>query len=91
MLQAARKHNVHVLSLPAHSTHGMAPLDRTCFAPLKVAWAECQRWEFFMTGVIRRDDVVRLYEEARKKAMTPANIISGYPLHCHGYLAAERH
>ncbi|CAD6958079.1 unnamed protein product [Tilletia controversa] len=78
MLQTARKHNVHVLSLPAHSTHGMAPLDRTCFAPLKVAWAECQRWEFFMTGVIRRDGVVRLYEEARKKAMTPANIISGY-------------
>ncbi|CAD6899466.1 unnamed protein product [Tilletia controversa] len=78
MLKLAQQHNVHVLSLPSHSTHGMAPLDRTCFSPLKVAWAEAQRMEFFMTGVVRRDDVVRLYEEARLKSMTPANVIAGY-------------
>ncbi|KAE8222475.1 hypothetical protein CF319_g4328 [Tilletia indica] len=78
MLKPARQHKVHVLSLPSHSTHGMAPLDRTCFSPLKVAWAECQRWEMFLTGVVRRDDVVRLYEGARAKALTAANITAGY-------------
>ncbi|KAE8220214.1 hypothetical protein CF326_g8796, partial [Tilletia indica] len=78
MLEMAVAANIHILALPAHTTHGMAPLDRTCFGPLKQAWAEAQRHEMMMTGVVRKEDVIRLYQEARQKAFTVANIRKGY-------------
>ncbi|KAE8219264.1 hypothetical protein CF319_g7014 [Tilletia indica] len=78
MLKLAVENKVHILSLPSHSTHGLAPLDRACFGPLKTAWAEAQRTEMMMTGVVRKEDVIRLYQTARKKALTSANITKGY-------------
>ncbi|CAD6937595.1 unnamed protein product [Tilletia laevis] len=78
MMKLAKQHNVHVLSLPSHSTHGLALLDRACFGPLKTAWAEEQRKEMMMTNVVRREDVIRLYQHARKKGLSEAYIRSAY-------------
>ena len=58
-IKLARERNVAILSLPAHCTHAMAPLDKTCFAPVKTAWAEAQRREMLLTGRIRKEDVIR--------------------------------
>ncbi|KAE8184802.1 hypothetical protein CF335_g7914 [Tilletia laevis] len=74
----ARAANVHILALPAHTTHGLAPLDRTCFGPLKQAWAEAQRTEMMLTSVVRKEDVIRLYQTAREQAFTVGNIQKGY-------------
>jgi len=82
MMQLAVKENIHVLALPAHATHGLAPLDRTCFGPLKVAWGEEQRVEMFMTGVVRREDVVR-YEPVEFPSL-------GQPVEAQSLLADAR-
>lgn len=41
----AREHNVHMISLPPHTTHKLQPLDRTIMRPFKAAYNEaCARW-----------------------------------------------
>ena len=45
VIQMARKNNVHMLSLPPHSTHKMQPLDRTIMGPFKNMFSEqCSLW-----------------------------------------------
>ena len=38
LIEAARKEGIHVLALPAHVTHWLQPLDRSCFGPFKAAY-----------------------------------------------------
>lgn len=45
VITTARENNVHILSLPPHSTHKMQPLDRTIMKPFKDAYNEaCALW-----------------------------------------------
>ena len=40
MIKLAAENGVIMFALPSHTTHIMQPLDRACFAPLKVAWRQ---------------------------------------------------
>ena len=41
----ARSHNIHMLSLPPHTTHKLQPLDRAIMKPFKNAYNEaCSSW-----------------------------------------------
>lgn len=41
----AKKHHVHMLSLPPHTTHKLQPLDRAVMRPFKSAFnAACEAW-----------------------------------------------
>ena len=45
VIDYASKHNVHLLSLPPHSSHKLQPLDRTFMKPFKNAYGEeCALW-----------------------------------------------
>lgn len=39
VIEYARKHHIHLLSTPPHTTHKLQPLDRTFFKPFKAAFA----------------------------------------------------
>ena len=38
ILELALQENIHILSLPPHTTHALQPLDRTVFGPLNMAY-----------------------------------------------------
>ncbi|CAD7063000.1 unnamed protein product [Tilletia caries] len=78
LIELAVEKDVSVICLPAHTTQALSPLDVSCFRPLKERWAEEIRQETLLTGCVKRSDVIRLYENARDKAMTSANAISGF-------------
>ena len=39
-INIAAMHNIIMFTLPPHTTHITQPLDRGCFAPLKVEWRQ---------------------------------------------------
>ena len=46
-IRSAAKEQVIVFTLPPHTTHLSQPLDRGCFAPLKVAWRQvCHQYTY---------------------------------------------
>ena len=79
-IKLAAKNNIIVCALPPHTTHIVQPLDRGCFAPLKVAWKEACH-EFYTKNpgrVVTRLDFNQLFAKAWYKAMTGQNIINSF-------------
>ena len=79
-IHSAAEEQVIVFALPPHTTHLSQPLDRGCFAPLKVAWREvCHQYMADNPGkVVTRYNFSRLFCEAWMNAMTMTNITSGF-------------
>jgi len=77
-LPAERK--VILVALPPHTTHITQPLDRGCFAPLKVAWRQaCHEFVVKNPGrVVTRFEFSQSFSKSWHKAMTMPNIISSF-------------
>ena len=65
--------------MPAHSSHYLQPLDVDCFAPLKLIYGRLVQ-EKMLAGVnhIDKQDFLPLYLQARRQALSPLNIKSGF-------------
>jgi hypothetical protein len=69
------QHNIHLLMLPAHTSHLLQPLDVGVFGPLKGAMSKSLD-RLIRTGINRLQKVewVEKYMEARPLAFTKSNI-----------------
>ena len=67
-------------ALPLHTTHLTQPLDRGCFAPLKVAWRQlCHEFSVQNPGkVVTQYEFCSLFAKAWYKALSMENIIGGF-------------
>ena len=79
-IKLAAKNNIIVCALPPHTTHIVQPLDRGCFAPLKVAWKKaCHDFYTKNPGrIVSHLDFNQLFAKAWYKAMTGQNIINSF-------------
>ena len=79
-VEFARSNEVHMLCIPAHTTHILQPLDVGVFKPFKSAYNKaCKR---FMADhphrVITTDQIAGLIGKAWPLSLTPVNIMSGF-------------
>jgi len=67
------------LQMPPHSSHLLQPLDVGCFSPLKTTYGRKVQ-EKMLGGInnIDKQDFLVLYLEARRQALSPSNIRSGF-------------
>ena len=74
------KEKVLMFALPPNSTHLTQPLDRACFAPLKIAWRQiCHDFCVRNPGrTVTLYEFSRLFSKAWFKALTMENIISSF-------------
>ncbi|KAM4064275.1 DDE superfamily endonuclease [Hirsutella rhossiliensis] len=71
--------SIVVLQMPAHSSHLLQPLDVGCFSPLKTIYGRKVQ-EKMLAGIhhIDKQDFLPIYLEARRQALSPPNIRSGF-------------
>ena len=76
----AAQNQVIIFTLPPHTTHVMQPLDRRCFAPLKVSWRQiCHQFIAKNPGkTVSQYDFCRLFSQAWLKAFSIENIVSSF-------------
>lgn len=69
VLEYASEHNIHMLSLPPHTTHKLQPLDRVFMKPFKDAYnAACATWMRSNPGLrITEFDIAQLVAAAYSK------------------------
>ena len=79
-IKLAAENGVIMFALPPHTTHITQPLDRACFAPLKVAWRQiCHDLCAKNPGkTVTRYEFSHLFAKAWYKAMTAPNIIASF-------------
>ncbi|KJZ68588.1 hypothetical protein HIM_12021 [Hirsutella minnesotensis 3608] len=71
--------SIVVLLMPAHSSHILQPLDVGCFSPLKTIYGrKVQEKMLAGTHHIDKQDFLPIYLEARRQALSPSNIRSGF-------------
>ena len=78
--QLMRKFNIHVMAIPAHTSHLVQALDSTPFANFKKAWERfLYVWNFDHFGaILGKGDFWDVFWPAWKKAMTVENIQAGF-------------
>ncbi|KAM4062546.1 DDE superfamily endonuclease [Hirsutella rhossiliensis] len=71
--------SIVVLQMPAHSSHLLQPLDVGCFSPLKTIYGRKVQ-EKMLAGIhhIDKQDFLPMYLDARRQALSPSNIRSGF-------------
>lgn len=69
VIMYARENNVHMLSVPPHTTHKLQPLDRTFMKPFKGAYqVACSLWMRANPGLRINDyDIAKLVADAYRK------------------------
>jgi hypothetical protein len=78
-LEEAVRNNIHILMLPAHTTHKTQPLDVGCFGPLKSKWIErCEEHLELYGTPIARADFVTEYLAVRDAAVTPELVLAAF-------------
>ena len=80
VIKMARDNNVHLLCLPAHTTHLLQPLDVGVFKSLKSNFSRaCLRYLSTHPGqVITTDILASLLCQAWPQSITPVNAMSGF-------------
>ena len=80
LIELARANDVHILCLPAHTTHLFQPLDIGVFKSFKVFFSKA--CSFYLSQhpgrVITNDIIASLISSAVSNAFTPNNIMSGF-------------
>jgi hypothetical protein len=71
---------VHLLYLPPHTSHVLQPLDISVFGPLKAAYRAALTLANPLAdvGPTRKEDFLNCYFQARNKAITTHNALSGW-------------
>ncbi|KAH9292362.1 hypothetical protein KI387_042453, partial [Taxus chinensis] len=79
-IQEARSLGIDLLTLPAHTSHKLQPLDVSVFAPFKSYFKEERRkWLFEKHGIdVNRAELATLGSRAFQKALSPENIKAGF-------------
>ena len=79
-VEAANTMGIDLLTLPAHTTHRLQPLDVNVFGPFKSYFrAERAAWMAKNLGLeVKRAELVELASKAFKRALTPSNIMAGF-------------
>jgi len=80
LIDAAIENNVHIIELPAHTSHWLQPCDRTVFGPFKNAYRKaCEELcSSFPGSVVSKKTFCGLLKKAWEEAVTPSNTISGF-------------
>ena len=80
LIEWARKHNIILFQLPAHTSHLLQPLDVGVFGPFEVSYYnECSNYLRKHPGqIITQYDVCRLTANALSHTMTLGNIIGSF-------------
>ena len=81
-IRIAAENKIIMFALPPHTTHLTQPLDRGCFAPLKVFWRQmCHEFCAKNPGrTVSQYDFSKLFAMAWYKAFSMKNIISGFQI-----------
>lgn len=76
----ARMNNIHMLSLPPHSSHRTQPLDRNFFRPVKAYYDDlCDNWITSNPGqVVTEYHVAGLFKQAYEKTATIEKAVNGF-------------
>jgi len=79
-IEFARKHFIHMLSLPPHGSHKIQPLDVVFFGPLKAAYAsECDTWQVSHPGrAITQYEVAGIFRPAYDRTATVEKAAHGF-------------
>ena len=80
LIELARANGVHILCLPAHSTHLLQPLDLGVFKSFKVSFSKaCSHYLSQHPGrVVTNDKIALLVSSAVSSSFTPNNIMGGF-------------
>ena len=80
VVELARANDIHMLCLPAHTTHLLQPLDVGVFKSLKTHYYKaCKAYISDNAGrVITSEVIASLLAVAWSKSFTPVNIMSGF-------------
>ena len=80
VIQLARDNDVHLLYLPAHTTHILQPLDVGVFKSFKSKFSKaCTKYlAAHPARVVTSDRLASLVAEAWLQAFTALNIMSGF-------------
>jgi len=90
-IEHAIANNVHLICLPAHTTHILQPLDIGLFSPLgqyykqKLEDFQCNHGPFWK---MRKGDFYPMLQRAREKAMISENVVSAW--HASGMIPFNR-
>ena len=79
-IDEANNLGIDLLTLPAHTTHRLQPLDVSVFGPFKNYFrSERVAWMAKNPGVeVKRFELAELASKAFKRALTPSNIKAGF-------------
>jgi hypothetical protein len=79
VLEFCLDNNIIPCRLPSHTSHKLQPCDVGVFSALKSAYRDqVEQMERAGVGTIGKQHFTYLYEPARKKAITPRNIMAGF-------------
>jgi len=80
LIEEAVSNNIHLIELPAHTSHWLQPCDRTLLGPLKKRYNDvCQELMSNYPGVvISRMNFCGLFRRAWEDAVTESNIKAGF-------------
>ena len=77
VIKLARDNDVHLLCIPAHTTHVLQPLDAGVFKPMKSK--VCKRYLAAHPGqMITTEVLASLLGQAWPESITPVNVMSGF-------------
>lgn len=79
LIELAKANDIHLLCLPAHTSHCLQPLDVSVYKPVKTHWKNLLD-EFYLSGnnVVTKEIFPSLLEKVREKALTRTNAVSGF-------------
>lgn len=80
LIELAQKNDVHLLCLPAHTTHILQPLDVGVFKSFKSFFSKaCHKYMMQCPGrVVTNDVLASLVGEAWPQSFTPLNVLGGF-------------
>ena len=80
VLEKARRKGVDMLSLPSHTSHGLQPLDVSCFGPFKHSFRAFRNsWRIqHPTEKVKKEILAQWMSLAIQQSLTPSNIKSGF-------------
>ena len=80
VIELARKNNIHLLCLPAHTSHILQPLDIGVFHSFKTLYSKaCRKYIAKNPGrVITSEAIASLVGDTWPQSVTPINILSGF-------------
>ena len=80
ILELALEENIHIISLPPHTTHALQPLDRSVFGPLNTAYnTVCSDYlGQNPLNTVSKWTFPGLFRQAWESALSVANVVSGF-------------